>query len=47
MHKVDLKIITWKEDKYFVAECLNNNISSFGTTKEEALKNINEALELY
>jgi len=47
MSKIDLKIIVWKEGKYFVAECLNNHISSFGDTKKEAISNINEALELY
>jgi len=30
-----------------VAQCLNVEVSSFGTTKEEALTNLEEALELY
>lgn len=47
MSKIALNIIVWKENKYFVAECLNNHVSSFGKTKDEALKNINEALQLY
>ena len=37
----------WKEGKYFVAQCLNVDVSSFGKTKREALKNLTEALELY
>jgi len=39
--------IVWKEGQYFVARCLNVEVSSFGTTKEEALKNLEEALSLY
>lgn len=39
--------IVWKEDKYFVAQCLNIDVSSFGDTKEEALANLQEAIELY
>jgi len=37
----------WKEGDYFVAQCLDVDISSFGATKEEALANLNEAVELY
>lgn len=39
--------IIWKEGKYFVAQCLNVDVSSFGKTYEEALKNLQEAVELY
>jgi predicted RNase H-like HicB family nuclease len=39
--------VVWKEGKYFVARCLNVEVSSFGKTHEEALKNLDEALELY
>ncbi|OGF73875.1 hypothetical protein A3J56_02925 [Candidatus Giovannonibacteria bacterium RIFCSPHIGHO2_02_FULL_46_20] len=42
-----LQSIIWKEGKYYVAHCLNIDISSFGKTKKEALKNLDEALELY
>lgn len=38
--------VVWKEDEHFVAQCLNIDISSFGKTHEEALTNLNEALEL-
>ena len=44
---LNLKNIIWKEGKYYVAQCLNVDISSFGKTKNEALKNLDEALELY
>lgn len=39
--------IVWKEGKYYVAQCLNVDVSSFGKTREEALINLNEALDLY
>ena len=47
MHHLNLKTIVWKEGKHYVAQCLNVEVSSFGKTKAEALKNLNEALELY
>ncbi|MBL7112380.1 MAG: type II toxin-antitoxin system HicB family antitoxin [Bacteroidota bacterium] len=42
-----LKYIVYKEDKYYVSQCLNVDISSFGKTIQEAIDNLNEALELY
>ena len=39
--------VVWKEGKYFVAQCMNVDVSSFGKTYEEALKNLQEAVELY
>jgi predicted RNase H-like HicB family nuclease len=47
MRKLSLQNIIWKEGKYYVAQCLNVDISSFGKTKTEAAKNLKEALELY
>lgn len=47
MKKLSLQSIIWKEDKYYVAQCLNVDISSFGKTKKEALKNLTEAVDLY
>lgn len=44
---INLEHIIWKERQYYVAQCLNVNVSSFGETTEEALNNLNEALELY
>jgi predicted RNase H-like HicB family nuclease len=44
---INLEHIVWKEGKHFVAQCLNVDISSFGDSKEEALENLKEALELY
>ncbi len=47
MKKTTYTSIVWKEGKYFVAQCLNVEVSSFGKTKNEALKNLQEAIELY
>lgn len=41
------KNVVWKEGKYYIAQNLNVDVSSFGKTKKEALENLNEALELY
>jgi predicted RNase H-like HicB family nuclease len=39
--------LVWKEDKYFVTQCLNVEVSSFGKTYKESLDNLKEALNLY
>lgn len=45
--KTEFKNVVWKEGNYFVAQCLNIDVSSFGDTKEEAFENLKEAIELY
>lgn len=45
MHNI--KYIIYKEDKYYVSQCLNVDVSSFGDSVDEALENLKEALELY
>lgn len=45
--KVPLKNMVWKEGEFFVLQCLNLEVSSFGGPKEEPFKNLEEALELY
>ncbi len=45
--KVTLENIIWKEGEFYVAQCLNVEVNSFGKTKQEALSNLQEALELY
>ncbi|MBI2100316.1 MAG: type II toxin-antitoxin system HicB family antitoxin [Candidatus Vogelbacteria bacterium] len=47
MKRFNLKSIIWKEGKYYVAQCLNVDVSSFGKTKQEARVNLEEALALY
>ena len=39
--------VVYKEGKYYVAQCLNVDVSSFGETEKDALANLQEALELY
>ena len=45
--KTEFKNIVWKEGDDYVAQCLNIDVSSFGKTKDDALKNLNEAIKLY
>lgn len=47
MRNIDLKSVVWKEDKYYISQCLEVDISSFGKTKKQALDNLQDALELY
>lgn len=47
MRKINLKSVVWKEGKYYVSQCLEVEVSSFGKTRKEALDNLQEALELY
>jgi predicted RNase H-like HicB family nuclease len=42
-----IKYIIYKEDKHYVSQCLNVDISSFGSTVDEATLNLKEALDLY
>jgi len=42
-----LKYVIQKEGKYYVSQCLNVDVSSFGETAQESIANLNEALELY
>ncbi len=37
----------YREDEFYVAQCLNVDVSSFGATREEAVANLREAVELY
>ncbi|MGR3311695.1 MAG: type II toxin-antitoxin system HicB family antitoxin [Candidatus Brocadiales bacterium] len=43
----EMDYIVWKEGKYYVSQCLNVNVSSFGETVDEAINNLKEAVELY
>jgi predicted RNase H-like HicB family nuclease len=42
-----IKFYVVKESPYYVAQCLNVDVSSFGDTIEEAIKNLKEAVELH
>ena len=39
--------VVWQEGKYYVVQCINVNVSSFGETIDEAINNLKEAVELY
>lgn len=43
----EFKNIVWNEGQHYVAQCLNVEVSSFGDSKEDALKNLKEAIEIY
>ena len=42
----EIDFILWQEGKYYVAQCLNIEVSSFGETVDETIKNLKEAVEL-
>ena len=37
----------YREETDYVAQCLDYDVSSFGSTEKEALANLKEAIELY
>jgi predicted RNase H-like HicB family nuclease len=47
MRKIELKSVVWKEGDYYISQCLDVDVSSFGKTKKEALNMLQDALELY
>jgi len=47
MRTIDLKSIVWKEGDYYISQCLDVDVSSFGKTKKDALAMLQEALRLY
>jgi predicted RNase H-like HicB family nuclease len=42
-----ISYVLHREDEFVVAQCLNVDVSSFGHTREEAVANLKEAVELY
>ena len=42
-----IKYCVHKESPYYVAQCLNVDVSSFGNSVDEAITNLKEAVELY
>lgn len=44
---IKVTVIVQKEDNWYVAKCLENNVASQGHTIEESLDNLREALELF
>lgn len=44
---VNFKYVVYQEGKYYVSQCLNVDVSSFGKSIDEAVKNLVDAVELY
>lgn len=42
-----MKYVVYQEGKYYVSQCLNVDVASFGKTIDEAVRNLAEAVELY
>lgn len=42
-----LKYVVYRENEFFVSQCLNVDVSSFGSTIEEAIDNLKDAVKLY
>lgn len=47
MKTLALQSVVYQEGEYFVAQCLDIDVSSFGKSEQEALSNLEEALQLY
>ena len=45
--KTSLKYVVYKEDNYYVSQCLDVDVSSFGDNNQDAIDNLNEAIQLY
>lgn len=45
--KIKYNVIIQKEEEWYVAKCIENNVASQGKTVEESLRNLKEAIELY
>jgi predicted RNase H-like HicB family nuclease len=42
-----LKCVVYQEGKYYVSQCLNVDVASFGKTIDEAVNNLVDAVQLY
>lgn len=47
MRKIDLKSVVWKEGNYYISQCLEVDVSSFGKTRKGAMDKLQDALKLY
>ena len=43
----NIKYVVYKEGNYYVSQCLNVDVSSFGETIDEAISALKEAVSLY
>jgi predicted RNase H-like HicB family nuclease len=39
--------VVFREDEFYVSQCLNADVSSFGNSHDEAVANLKETVELY
>ncbi|MDO8340538.1 MAG: type II toxin-antitoxin system HicB family antitoxin [Candidatus Woesebacteria bacterium] len=46
MSKTDLKAIVWREGIWYVAKALGLEVASQGKSRKEAIKNLQEAVDL-
>ena len=44
---ISFTIAIQKEDEWFVAKCIENNVASQGKTMDEAIINLREAITLF
>ena len=42
-----MSYVVYREEEFFVAQCLNVDVSSFGDNRDDAVANLKEAVELY
>jgi predicted RNase H-like HicB family nuclease len=47
MTNTKFSVIVIKEENWYVAKCMENNVASQGKTVEEAICNLKEAVALY
>ncbi|WP_419662584.1 conserved uncharacterized protein, UPF0150 [Desulfosarcina variabilis str. Montpellier] len=43
----NIKYVVYKDGDYYVSQCLNVDVSSFGDTIDEAIEALKEAITLY
>ncbi len=47
MNSKNFTSVVWKEGDYYISQCLDVDVSSFGKTRKEALAMLTDALSLY
>ncbi len=47
MRKLEMHAVVWKEGRHYVAQCLDVDVSSFGSTEKAALAHLQEAVALW
>lgn len=43
----NIKYVVYKEGNYYISQCLNVDVSSFGESTDEAITALKEAVTLY